>query len=128
MEALTTNGVRITVESEYRPGQSFPHRGQYLHVYTIHIINYNEFPIQLITRHWDIVEADGSRKVVDGEGVVGEQPIIEADGIHSYSSFCVLGFPIGRMEGYYTMVRQDTGEQFDVVIPAFLLTQPDVMN
>ena len=128
MQALTTNGVRIGVESEFRPGHSFPHRSQYLHVYTIHIKNYNDFSVQLISRHWDITEADGEKKVVDGPGVVGEQPVIEPDGLHAYSSFCVLTFPIGRMAGYYNMIRVDTGEEFTVEIPPFNLVQPDVLN
>ncbi|HZV70034.1 MAG TPA: Co2+/Mg2+ efflux protein ApaG [Saprospiraceae bacterium] len=128
MHALTTNGVRIGVESNFQPGHSFPHRSQYLHVYTIHIKNYNEYPIQLISRHWDITEADGTKKVVDGQGVVGEQPLLDAGGLHSYSSFCVLAFPIGKMSGFYTMVRMDTGEQFNVDIPAFNLVMPDALN
>lgn len=128
MQALTTNGIRIGVESNFQPGHSFPQRSQYLHVYTIHIKNYNEFPVQLISRHWDITEADGSKKVVDGPGVVGEQPLIEPGGIHSYSSFCVLAFPIGRMAGYYTMVRMDTSENFNVDIPEFQLLMPDILN
>ena len=128
MQALTTHGIRIGVESDFRPGQSFPHRSQYLHVYTIHIKNYNEYPVQLISRHWDITEGDGSKKVVDGPGVVGEQPLIEPEGFHSYSSFCVLAFPLGRMSGYYTMIRLDTGEAFNVDIPAFNLVVPDLLN
>jgi len=128
MQALTTKGVRISVESNFRPGQSFPHRSQYLHVYTIQIENFNEFPIQLISRHWDITEADGTLKVVDGPGVVGEQPVIEPSGLHAYSSFSVLAYPIGRMSGRYTMLRLDTGEYFEVDIPAFLLVMPDILN
>jgi ApaG protein len=93
VEILLTHGVQIAVESEFQPGHSFPHRSQYLHVYTIHITNYNEYSIQLISRHWDITEADGTKKVVDGDGVVGQQPVIEHNAIHSYSSFCVLAFP-----------------------------------
>lgn len=128
MEALTTNGIKIGVESDFRPGHSFPHRSQYLHVYSVYIKNYNDFPVQLIERHWDITEADGSSKIVEGPGVIGEQPIIEAEGMHSYSSFCVLEFPIGRMSGFYTMKRIDTGESFHVDIPAFHLIMPDLLN
>ena len=128
MQALTTNGVWISVESNFQPGHSFPHRSQYLHVYTITIKNYNEFPVQLISRHWDITEADGTKKVVDGPGVVGEQPVLESGGLHSYSSFCVLAFPIGKMSGYYTMIRTDTGDAFNVDIPAFNLVMPDTLN
>ena len=128
MQALTTNGVRIGVESHFQPGHSFPHRSQYLHVYTIHIKNYNEYPVQLISRHWDITEADGTKKVVDGPGVVGEQPLLDAGGLHSYSSFCVLAFPIGMMTGFYNMIRLDTGEAFTVDIPEFQLVMPDVLN
>ena len=128
MQILTTHGVQIGVESMFQPGHSFPHRSQYLHVYTIHITNYNEYSIQLISRHWDITEADGTKKVVDGDGVVGEQPLIESNGIHAYSSFCVLAFPIGMMSGYYNMIRVDTGESFVVSIPEFKLVMPDVLN
>ena len=128
MQALTTNGVRIGVESHFQPGHSFPHRSQYLHVYTIHIKNYNEYPVKLMSRHWDITEADGTKKVVDGPGIVGEQPLLDPGGLHSYSSFCVLAFPIGKMSGYYTMVRTDTDEQFNVDIPAFNLVMPDALN
>jgi ApaG protein len=97
-------------------------------VYTIHIKNYNEYAVQLMSRHWDITEGDGTKKVVDGPGVVGEQPLIEPGGIHSYSSFCVLAFPIGRMSGYYTMIRLDTEENFNVDIPEFQLLMPDILN
>lgn len=123
-----TNGVQIGVESAFQPGHSFPHRSQYLHVYTIHIQNYNEYAIQLLSRHWDITEADGSKKIVEGDGVVGEQPIIESGAIHSYSSYCVLAFPIGTMSGYYNMIRLDTGETFTVDIPEFQMVMPDLMN
>jgi ApaG protein len=81
-----------------------------------------------MSRHWDIIEADGTKKVVDGPGVVGEQPLLDSGGLHSYSSFCVLAFPIGKMYGYYTMVRMDTGEQFNVEIPTFNLVMPDTLN
>ena len=128
VQALTTHGIQIGVESDFRPGHSFPHRSQYLHVYSIYIKNYNDFPVQLISRHWDITEADGSTKVVEGPGVIGEQPIIEPNGMHSYSSFCVLEFPIGRMAGFYTMKRMDTEATFDVHIPAFQLIMPDLLN
>jgi ApaG protein len=128
VQLLTTHGVQIGVESHFQPGHSFPHRSQYLYVYTIHITNYNEYAVQLISRHWDITEGDGTKKSVDGEGVVGEQPVLEPSAIHAYSSFCVLGFPLGLMSGYYNMIRLDTGETFSVDIPEFQLVMPDVLN
>lgn len=128
VQALTTNGIQIGVESDFRPGHSFPNRSQYLHVYSVYIKNYNDFPVQLISRHWDITEADGTKNIVEGPGVIGEQPIIEPEGMHSYSSFCVLAFPIGRMSGFYTMKRVDTGVSFDVEIPPFHLIMPDLLN
>jgi ApaG protein len=128
VQTLTTHGIRIGVESNFQPGHSFPHRSQYLHSYNIHIKNYNEYPVQLLSRHWDITEADGTKKVVEGPGVIGEQPLIEPGAIHSYSSFCVLAFLIGKMSGYYSMVRMDTGELFNVEIPEFQLVTPDLLN
>lgn len=128
MQTLTTQGIRISVEAHYQALHSEPERNKYLHVYHIRIDNKNTFPVKLLTRHWVITEADGRHTTVDGEGVIGEQPAIEAGGFHAYSSYCVLSTEIGRMKGYYTLRREDTQDLIQAVIPAFILDYPPKLN
>ena len=128
MQTHTTHGVRISVEHQYQPAHSEPQRKHYLHVYDISIENRNDFPVQLLRRHWVIIEDSGVRNEVIGDGVIGVQPVIQPGGIHAYSSYCVLTSEIGRMHGTYVMKREDTGEEFDVEIPVFVLALPAKMN
>jgi len=76
--------------------------------------------VQLLRRHWFIYDANGHTKEVEGEGVVGKQPLIKPDGTHEYNSFCVIETLEGSMEGTYLMKRPN-GELFFVVIPRFPL-------
>lgn len=128
METLTTHGIRISVETFYQPAHSEPIRSRFLHVYNIRIENKNNFPVQLLTRRWYISESSGDVKVVEGDGVIGQQPVIETSSFHEYSSYCILNTDIGMMTGTYKMVRLDTGEEFEVVIPRFVLVSPDRLN
>jgi ApaG protein len=128
MNRLVTNGIRITVEAEFQPAHSEPIRNKYLYVYHILIENQNDFPVQLLTRRWIIFEADGTRKEVKGEGVIGEQPIIEAGAHHCYNSFSIVQHEVAYMEGHYIMQRKDNREYFKVEIPRFLLEAPFKVN
>ena len=128
MQTLTTHGIRISVETFYQPAHSEPLRNRYLHVYDIRIENKNDFPVQLLSRKWYICESTGDTKVVEGDGVIGQQPVIDGNGFHEYSSYCILNSDIGKMSGSYTMLRLDTGEEFEVVIPRFVLSSPDRLN
>jgi ApaG protein len=122
-----TRGVRVRVTPSFLPEQSSPEHGKYLFGYRITISNEGEPSItvprrvQLLSRHWIIIDADGDRHEVKGPGVVGETPIIEPGDSHTYSSFCPLETPWGTMEGTYQM-RDDSGEEFDAVIGRFVLT------
>jgi ApaG protein len=128
MEVLTTNGVRITVEHQYQPSHSEPHRNHFLHVYDIRIENRNAFDVQLLRRHWIITEDSGVKNEIKGDGVIGVQPVIQPGGVHAYSSYCVLTTEIGQMQGAYTMLRVDDNSEFEVAIPAFMLTIPAKLN
>lgn len=128
MHTLTTHGIKISVDAHYQALHSVPERDKYLHVYHIRIDNKNTFPVKLLTRHWEITEANGRKTTVDGEGVIGEQPEIEAGGFHVYSSYSVLSTVIGRMMGHYTMKRADTQELIQAGIPAFTLEYPPILN
>lgn len=113
-----TQGIRITVRPEYLPGQSDSARRRFVFAYHVRIENVGAQPGKLLTRHWLIHDAIGEDIEVEGEGVVGEQPLIAPGKIHEYQSFCVLKSPSGYMEGTYRFVRED-GTVFDAEIPRF---------
>lgn len=125
-ESITRN-IRIQVRSEYIPERSAPPRNQWFFAYRIRIANEGSETIQLLTRHWVITNARGHVEEVNGEGVVGEQPVIEPGEAFEYTSGCPLTTPFGSMHGEYQMVNRN-GEQFDVSIPAFVLRVPGTMN
>jgi ApaG protein len=77
----------------------------------------------LLTRHWKITDGHGGVNHVDGDGVVGEQPLLKPDGSHDYVSGCPLPTPSGVMEGHYRFIRAD-GSTFLVEIPRFKLVAP----
>ena len=58
---------------------------------------------------------------MQGEGVVGEQPLIGSRQVHEYQSFCVLKSDEGYMEGHYNFVRSN-GTKFRAAIPRFVLS------
>lgn len=125
-ESITRN-IRIHVRSEYIPERSAPPRHQWFFAYRIRIANEGPETIQLLARHWVITNASGHVEEVNGEGVVGEQPVIEPGEAFEYTSGCPLTTPFGSMHGEYQMVNRN-GEQFDVTIPAFVLRVPGSMN
>ncbi|GIV31606.1 MAG: protein ApaG [Saprospiraceae bacterium] len=128
METLTTHGIRISVSPVYIPEESAPIRQQYVHAYRIVIENQSNLTVQLLRRHWFIAESNGTIKEVEGEGVVGEQPILKPGEVYEYASWCPLVTDIGKMWGYYTMLRVDDGSTFQVPVPAFILHPPFKMN
>lgn len=128
METLITHGVRVTVESFYQPGHSEPNRNRFLHVYNIRIENKNSFPIQLLKRRWLITESNGTSKIVEGDGVIGKQPMIETGKFHAYSSYSILSTDFGQMSGVYMMLRPEDNTAFEVTIPPFGLIVPSKLN
>jgi ApaG protein len=115
-----TAGIRITVRPAFLAEQSRPSFGQFVFSYRVRIENVGAQPAQLVTRRWDIHDSIGEDSHLEGEGVVGEQPVIRPGGVHEYRSFCVLKSPNGHMEGWYRFVRAD-GTTFEAQIPRFLL-------
>jgi ApaG protein len=125
--AATTDGVTVRVSVSYLPEQSEPERGRWFWAYHIRLENEGTETVQLLTRHWVITDGRGARHSVEGEGVVGEQPVIEPGASFDYVSGCPLATPSGAMQGNYRMVRED-GAIFDVEIPHFSLFAPAVLN
>ncbi len=127
--------VNIDVLTTYLPEHSDPEREQYTFAYTITISNNSPLPVQLLSRHWIITDANDAVQEVRGEGVVGEQPVIEPQSAFRYTSGATLETPKGYMEGSYFMVvrepmniEPDELPRFEVPISAFSLHTPTALN
>jgi ApaG protein len=116
-----TRGIRVTVRPQYLPDQSRPLQLQYVFAYFVRIDNTSRRKVQLLSRRWLIVDSIGEEREVEGEGVVGEQPVLAEGDVHEYHSFCVLKSPQGYMEGSYRFIGRDD-VLFDAEIPRFILT------
>lgn len=116
----TTEGITITVRPVYLDQESDFLSNRFVFAYFIRIENNSLEEVQLMKRRWLIKEVNGRIQEVEGDGVVGEQPILKPGGSHEYNSFCVLATFEGSMEGSYLMERTDGG-RFRVTIPQFLL-------
>lgn len=116
-----SSGIRVTVRPMYLRDQSEPSAGHYVFAYFVRIENVGEEAAQLVSRRWLIHDSIGEDTEVQGEGVVGEQPLIGRGQVHEYQSFCVLKSDEGYMEGHYNFVRPG-GEKFRATIPRFLLS------
>ncbi len=93
---------------------------EFLWSYDVTIQNSNPFPIQLLSRYWKVFDANGYIEEVEGEGVVGLQPIIAAGDSFNYSSQVKLFTNSGMMLGHYRM-QDNTGNDLEIDIPAFSL-------
>ena len=113
-----TEGIRVSVRPAYLPQHSRQAEGQYVFAYAVRIENVGPQAARLLSRHWLIHDSIGEVTEVQGDGVVGEQPLLAPGRVHEYQSFCVLKSPSGWMEGEYHFVRHD-GSTFDAVIPRF---------
>ncbi|HAL95281.1 MAG: Co2+/Mg2+ efflux protein ApaG [Chitinophagaceae bacterium] len=124
MTSLITEGVQVSVETFYQEDYSNPLQGEYMFAYRVEIENYNSFPVQLHRRHWFIFDSNATRREVEGEGVVGVQPVILPGETYRYVSGCNLKTEIGRMVGTYQMENLNTREFFTVQIPSFDMVVP----
>ncbi len=128
MVTEVTQGVKVTVETEYQPSYSSPSQYHYVFTYRITIENKGDFTIQLKRRHWHIHDAAFTTREVEGEGVVGQQPVLEPGQIHQYVSGCNLKSGVGKMLGTYLMERVVDGATFQVIIPEFTMVAPLRLN
>ena len=123
MYSETTRAIRVSVEPFYVADQSEPAKSRWVFGYRVRIENEGEETVQLLTRHWRITDGQGRVVEVKGDGVVGEQPLLEPGEAFQYTSGTPLPTPSGIMAGSYQMEREN-GERFDVAIPAFSLDSP----
>jgi ApaG protein len=123
VSSAVTQGVRVTVRSEYLPHRSSPEERRFVFAYTVNISNESALRVQLRSRHWIITDGRGRIEEVRGRGVVGEQPQLAPGENFQYTSGCVLETPQGTMHGSYRMQRDD-GSSFDAEISPFVLATP----
>ena len=121
--AAVTEGVTVRVAVSFLPEQSRIEAAKWFWVYHIRIENGSDEAVQLLTRHWRVTDARGMVNFIEGEGVVGEQPLLLPGQSHDYVSGCPLTTPSGAMHGSYQMLGED-GSRFDIAIPRFSLNTP----
>jgi len=125
--SATTRGITVRVSVSFLPEQSEPGKGRWFWAYHVRVENGAAQAVQLVSREWIISDGRGVRHEVRGEGVVGEQPVLEPGGSFDYVSGCPLTTPTGAMEGRYFMIGAD-GASFPVDIPRFPLIAPAVTS
>ena len=128
MSNLSNNyDLNVGVKTEFLAEQSDPSRNRYVFAYKITITNSGAQSAQLMSRKWIITDGDGKIQEVSGEGIVGQQPIIEPGQQHQYTSGTVLETKVGSMSGFYSMVAAD-GHEFSALIPSFTLSYPNALH
>ena len=124
MISKISEGVEITVETFYQPDYSNPMQSEFMFAYRISIENHNAFPVKLHRRHWHIFDSNGSYREVEGEGVVGVQPMLSPGEKYQYVSGCNLRTEMGKMHGTYQMENMNDKSFFEVKIPPFEMIVP----
>jgi ApaG protein len=128
MNSAISEGILVNIEVSYQPEYSNPMQNEFMFAYRATIENFNFFPVKLLHRNWYIFDSNGSCHQIEGEGVVGVQPILQAGDEFQYVSGCTLRTDIGKMKGYYQMENLDDHSLFRVLIPEFLLIVPAKEN
>ena len=114
-----TNGIQVSVDVNYQAEFSNPHQHHFVFTYKVTIENKSQHTFQLLKRKWEIFDAAENKKIVEGLGVVGQQPILEPGQKHNYVSGCNLISGIGKMKGSFTMEKLFDGKLVEVIIPEF---------
>src|SRR5688572_8944904 len=123
MFELVTEKVLVQVHPAYIKEQSDPTKDYYFFAYQVHILNNSDRALKLLRRHWIITDGLGRTEEVEGDGVVGEQPILGPGERYQYTSFCPLSTPTGNMRGSYFFEDPDK-KTVEIKIPLFLLCEP----
>lgn len=124
--SATTFDIKVSVKTQYE-GYIAAHQ-KYAFAYTILIENNSQTTVQLLRRHWYIKEANGVNREVEGEGVIGLQPVLAPGDTHEYSSWCPIDAEMGEMSGSFLMERIADNHLMKVRVPLFKLEVPHIMN
>lgn len=127
MEKPDRHGFIIETQVSYLPDRSSEPDKRFVFSYTISITNTGDIAARLVSRHWIITDADNHVQEVRGQGVVGEQPMLQPRQRFEYTSGTALTTQVGTMRGSYRMQRED-GSEFDIAIPMFVLSVPRVLH
>ena len=125
--AMPKYDFSITVRPQFLPEHSNPDEEQFVFAYTVTIRNTGEATAQLVSRHWIITDGNNRIEEVKGDGVVGEQPVLQPGEAYEYTSGCPLPTPFGSMKGSYLFVAED-GTRFEAAIPEFVLSTPRTLH
>ena len=128
MTSKISEGIEITVETFYQADYSNPLKGEFMFAYRITIENHNKFTVKLLRRHWFIFDSNAEHREVEGEGVVGVQPVLLPGENYQYVSGCNLKTEMGKMYGSYQMENENTRQLFSVNIPSLDLIAPSKLN
>ncbi len=123
-----TKDIKISITSNFEEKRYQNTRIYYAFSYSITIENQGTDTVQLLSRHWNIFDSQNDIEIVEGEGVIGEKPILNPKQLYTYTSNCYLTSPIGAMNGFYNMINFNTSEKFKVQIPTFQLMVPSTLN
>ncbi len=121
------HSIESKAQVSYLPEQSDIDARRYVFAYTMTITNTGTVAAQLVSRHWIITDSNNVVQEVKGEGVVGEQPLLEPGQSFTYTSGTYIATPVGTMRGSYQMRAQD-GVEFDATIPEFALAMPGMLH
>lgn len=127
MVTAITEGIKVSIEAIYQVEFSRPDQQHYVFTYKANIENHSNVSVQLLRRKWEISDAGRQIKLVEGDGVAGQQPILEPGHTHQYVSGCNLKSGLGKMRGCYYMEKLIDGKIIEVEIPEFQLIA-DVFN
>lgn len=125
---LITEGIQVRVCTSYLEDDSSPRHHHYVFAYQVEITNHTDEPVKLLSREWHITDGFGRRERVQGEGVVGKQPIIQPGETYTYMSGTHFQTLIGHMSGFYYMMRLSDKASLRIRIPGFSLVTPSLLN
>ncbi|HSJ12177.1 MAG TPA: Co2+/Mg2+ efflux protein ApaG [Gillisia sp.] len=128
MVQQVTSGIKISVETSFEGSFYKNHKMTFAFGYQITIENQSKDSVQLTSRFWRIKDALNNTEIVQGEGVIGQKPVLKPGESHTYNSGCLLASPFGSMRGYYNMINFTSSKKFKVSIPSFKLSAPFALN
>ena len=128
MVSQITQGVKISVKTNFEGTYFKNFIGNFSFSYTITIENHSKDTVQLLMRHWEIYDSLNGVTIVDGEGVVGQKPVLKPGEMHTYNSGCLITSPHGSMKGFFKMINFTSTRVFKVSIPSFNLNVPFALN
>lgn len=128
MVSQITRGIKISVKTSFEGTYFKNYKIHFAFSYEITIENNSKDSVQLNSRHWEIFDSLNDIEIVDGEGVIGQKPVLKPGESYTYSSGCLLASPYGSMRGFFNMVNFTSTKTFRVIVPTFRLSAPFALN